>query len=247
MQSLTKMVAEMQAAGMEPGEARMTAMEVVGDREQTLAEETAKAEWKQSVEFPCGGTHTHHWPTAAGDTCRRCGAPLTAVPEYVPTSADGIRRALTVGGRAVVSVRSHKSGEHVTVVLVARKKKVDGKGWIARTSAAGRVGMTDADCVEARDPDREYPDNYVGRLYTDGPTWRAGKDADRLRAWTAEKVLSYALGGYPLDHQADVFIATTCCTCGKQLTDPVSVERGQGPECYGKTTGSKMAAHQVSA
>jgi hypothetical protein len=164
------------------------------------------------------------------------------VPEYVPASADVIREALTGGGRAVVSVRSQRSGKHVTIVLYCRKQKEGERGYVSRATAAGRVGLSDAYCVEARAEDMEYPDNYVGRLYLpDGPRWRAGKQADALRTWTAEKVLSFALGGYPLDHQADVFIATSCSYCGKRLTDPVSVERGVGPECYGRATGSKVA------
>lgn len=165
------------------------------------------------------------------------------VPEYVPTTADGIREALTHGGRAVVSVRSKRSGEHVTVVLSCRAQKPGGSGYVSRATRAGRVGIEDAYCVEARDEAAEYPENYVGRLYTNDGAWRAGREADRLRAWTAEKVLAYALGGYPLDQQAEVFISTSCSYCGKRLTDPVSVERGVGPECYGKATGSRMAAH----
>lgn len=210
----------MELAAMIEGETeedRMHAMEVAGDRAQTIAEETAKAEWKASVE-------------------------TAEVPEYVPTTADGIREALTHGGRAVVTVRSKKSGQHVTIVLTCRAQK-EGGGYVSRATRAGRVGIDEAYCVEVRDPDVEYPDNYVGRLYTNDRAWRSGKDADRLRAWTAEKVIAFALGGYPLDAQADVFIATSCSYCGKRLTDPVSVERGIGPECAGRATGSRMAAH----
>lgn len=32
-----------------------------------------------------------------------------------------------------------------------------------------------------------------------------------------------------------------CGKCGRELTDPVSIERGLGPECFGKATGSKRA------
>jgi hypothetical protein len=216
--TLTEMVQQLQMAGVAPEEARMMAAETIGDREQTLAEETAKAEWKKAAES-------------------------VEVPEYVETTADGIRRALTDGGRAVVSVRSKKSGEHVTLSFACKRRKPSGQGWIARNTAAGRVGLADADAIEVRDDALEYPDDYVGRLYTDGNEWRAGKDADPKRAWTGEKVIAYALGGYPLDQQAEVFIATRCCVCQKRLTDPVSVERGIGPECFSKATGSKMAAH----
>lgn len=166
------------------------------------------------------------------------------VPEFVLATADAIREALMSGGRAVVSVRSKKSGEHVTLTFACKARKSGGQGWLSRATGAGRVGFEAADCVEVRDDALEYPDNYVGRFYTGAnASWRAGKGADPKRAWTGEKVIAFALGGYPLDHQADVYLATRCCFCGKRLTDPVSVERGVGPECYGKHTGSKMASH----
>ena len=68
-----------------------------------------------------------------------------------------------------------------------------------------------------------------------------------MRAWTAEKVLSYARGGYDLAAVADVFLATKCAVCGKKLEDPTSIERGIGPECYGRQTGSKNAPHAKPA
>jgi hypothetical protein len=145
-------------------------------------------------------------------------------------------------GSALVTVRSHQTGKHVTVRITGRKKKADGSGWVSRATTAGRVGFgTGADCLEVKDVLREYPDDYVGRLYTDKPglDFKAGKDADPIRVWTAEKVLSYALDGLAL--KSDVFLATKCGVCGKGLHDPESIERGIGPECFGKATDSKVA------
>lgn len=166
-------------------------------------------------------------------------------PGEFGVEADGprIREMLETGGRAVVTVRSLATKKHVTVLLYARKRKDGGKGFVSRATTAGRVGMGDADCVEARDPDRDYPDNYVGRFYTNDGEWRSGKEADPSRAWTAEKVMAYAVGGYPLRDQAEVYVSCECAMCGRPLTDPVSIERGIGPECYGKVTGSKAAPH----
>lgn len=152
-----------------------------------------------------------------------------------------LRRALDDGGRAEVTLRSHQTGKHVTVVLICRKKKSDGKGWIPRTTSDGRVGFAAADCIEARDPQLEYPENYVGRFYKDTGEFKAGKDADGARVFTAEKLISSALSGQPL--KSDVFIATTCCACGKKLTDPESIEDGIGPECKGKATKSQAVPH----
>lgn len=145
-------------------------------------------------------------------------------------------------GRALVTVRSHKTGKHVTILIVGRKKKPSGQGWLSRATAAGRVGYgTGADCLEVKDVLREYPEDYVGRLYTDKASldFKAGQGADPIRVWTAEKVLAYALDGLAL--QSDVFLATTCTNCGKQLHDPESIERQYGPECWGQATVSQVA------
>lgn len=162
-------------------------------------------------------------------------------PHGVVADPERVRHALEHGGRAVVTVRSWKSGKHVTIVLVARKRRPEGSGWVPRNTSAGRVGIGEADAIEARDPELEYPDNYVGRFYLDTGEWRAGKDADGARVWTAERVIAYALAGQDL--QSEVFLASQCSYCGKQLTDPESIERGIGPECYGKHTKSKMQKH----
>lgn len=172
--------------------------------------------------------------------------PKVTEPEiaaYVPTTADFVREMLTIGGRAVVSVRSKQAGKHVTLVFSVRKKKPGGNGWVSRATVAGRVGILDGDCIEVRDPDLGYPENYVGRFYLGAnASWRPGRDADRVRSWTAEKVISFALAGNGLDQQADVLIATQCSSCGRPLTHPESVERGRGPECYGRETHGRQAA-----
>lgn len=167
---------------------------------------------------------------------------LTA--EGIPAGPEKVRRALMEGGRATVTARSLKTEEHVTVTLVCRKKKPGGQGWVSRGTTAGRVGFEDADCIEARDPRRDYPDNYVGRFYKDTGEWRTGRDVDPARAWLAEKVIAFALGGFALHERADVFLAAECCMCGHRLEDPQSIERGIGPECFGRSTSSKKAAHQ---
>lgn len=156
-------------------------------------------------------------------------------------SPERVRYALENGGRAVVTVRSHKTGKHVTLVFTARKKKPGGHGWVSRATTAGRVGVLAADALEVRDPEREYPDNYVGRFYFNTGEWRAGKDADAARVYASEKVIAFALSGVPL--KSDVFLAAQCSFCGKGLTDPQSIERGIGPECFGKHTTSQMAKH----
>lgn len=162
--------------------------------------------------------------------------------EYGAIAApEKIAHALRYGGRAVVTVRSLKTGHHVTINLVCRKRKPSGQGWVSRATKAGRLGIAEgAEVVEVRDPDLEYGENYVGRFYVNDGEWRAGRGADAKRVWTAERVIGYALAGTPLP--AEVFLATQCSFCGKKLTDPESVERGIGPECYGMATRSRSAS-----
>lgn len=167
-------------------------------------------------------------------------AEVLMTPYGAEATPERVAHALRYGGRAVVTLRSHKTGQHVTINLVGRMPKPGGKGWVSRGTKAGRVGIAEgATVIEVRDPDLEYPDDYVGRFYVADGEWRAGKGADAKRVWTAERVLGYALGG--LVFQSEVFLATTCSFCARKLTDPVSVERGVGPECWGDATGSKVA------
>lgn len=165
-------------------------------------------------------------------------------------SAEDVARALRTGGRAAVTLRSKESGLHVSIVLSVRQAKPGG-GFVSRAQKVGRVGIEAAaavpkSVVEARDPSVEYPDNYVGRLYLTEGEWRSGRDADSIRAWAAEKTLLFALSGYDLLAKADVYLATECCYCGKGLRDPESIERGVGPECFGKRTKSKRAPDQTA-
>lgn len=170
------------------------------------------------------------------------------VPPYVLDEEHGVvasparvRAALENGGRAIVTVRSHRTGRHVCLNFVVRKRKPGGQGWVSRATRAGRVGLAEGDAIEVRDPELEYPDNYVGRYYLDDQAWRAGRSADGARVYSAEKVLDYALSGVLM--QSEVFLATQCSYCGHGLRDPESIERGIGPECYGRHTSSRMARH----
>jgi hypothetical protein len=169
----------------------------------------------------------------------------TEVPEKVLVSPTEIMKALRDGGRAEVTLRSWKTGEHVYVTLTCRKKKPGGDGWMSRGEKAGRVGYADADCVEARDPNLEYGENYIGRFYIADGEWRAGKNADAKRVWAAERVVVNALTGAPM--QSDLFLATRCVVCGKKLRHPESVADLIGPECKAQKLKGKHAGYDPVA
>ena len=152
--------------------------------------------------------------------------------KLLPATPDLILRALTDGGRAAVTVRSKESGQRVSIVLSVRKRNGE-KGWVSRATKAGRVGILEGDVVEARDPSVEYPDNYVGRFYLDKRAWRAGREADPIRTWTAEKILQFALAGNPvLGEKANVLLATTCWPVREAAPRPGVDRAAYGPGMF---------------
>lgn len=166
----------------------------------------------------------------------------TAAATTELVDAEAVKRALEIGGRAVVTVRSRKTGKHVTVCFIAKKKEADGRGYVSRATIEGRVGIHEADAVFIDDPTMMWSDGKVATFLPKTGEWKPAKGVDPARLWAAEKVFAWARGGFALEEKAEVFIELTCCFCGKPLTDPVSVERGIGPDCYGRHTGSKSAA-----
>lgn len=73
---------------------------------------------------------------------------------------------------------------------------------------------------------------------------RDPRNADKLLRYAAECALAYAwLGeaGLPTPANGSITVLETshCGHCGIKLKDPVSIERGVGPTCYGKATGTK--------
>lgn len=63
-----------------------------------------------------------------------------------------------------------------------------------------------------------------------------------LLRYAAHAALRYALTGeapQPGNGKVEVLESVVCGMCGAPLTDPVSIERGIGPDCIGKPTCSK--------
>lgn len=159
----------------------------------------------------------------------------TELPTEVEVDAAQLGRLLTQGGFAEVTVRSLETGNYVCLTFSAKKRGEHG-GLMPRNTLAGRVGLNDADVVFI-DRQRDMMSSFSPRTGEVRHT-RASTAATR---WTVEKLLSWITGGYPLDQQAQVLVATRCARCGRKLRDPISLERGMGPECYGRPTGSVAA------
>lgn len=159
----------------------------------------------------------------------------------LPASRERVRAALEVGGLALITVRSKTTGTHVTLRFAGKKKDADDQ-WVSRAKEEGRVGLKEgAAALFVDDPDLDWPHSSVGAFWTGTGEWRPKRNADSARAWAAQHVLTWALSSYALEEQADVMISVRCSVCGHRLRDPESIERGVGPECYGKRTGSRMA------
>jgi len=158
------------------------------------------------------------------------------IPDQILASANEVANRLEIGGFAEVTVRSLNTGDHVTLTFSCKKRGQDGR-LVSRATKEGRVGLHDSDIVYIDDHLREM----VGSFNPKTNELRINKDADKARAWAATKLLDWTQGTYDLEAVAETFLATRCSRCARKLTDPISVERGLGPECHGLPTSSRMA------
>lgn len=135
-------------------------------------------------------------------------------------------------GRVTVTFKS-PTGQHITLTAKARGPKENGNGWETCSVERARVIF-----IEVPN-DSGYGDK-VGKV-----TGRAGfvadPSADKARVWCAEQLLNI-VAGRPTAPSLEIYVEDTCGKCGRALTDPISIERGIGPDCFGADTGSQ---HQV--
>lgn len=146
-------------------------------------------------------------------------------------SDNGLGVALAYGS-LLATVRSRRTGQHIVVRLSA-KRPPDGAGrWQHCRFDEARYVFADVPAAGAR----LYPDP-IGRFDVAAGRFYPDRRADPARVWCAEYLLRLASGGEP-HPQAEVLPATHCRICGRELTDPESIERGIGPTCYEAATSS---------
>ena len=164
------------------------------------------------------------------------------------TERERVRNSLVEGGRVRVTVQSKETGRHLTVRLACKAKGPNGR-YISRARLEGRVGYEQADAVFADGGDPAFS-GWVGTYYPRSGKWYPAEDAQEAPGswygWAAQAVIAWAMGEGDLEQQAEVSIEAECSSCGRALTDPESIERGIGPECYGRHTKSEHATAGLS-
>jgi hypothetical protein len=137
-------------------------------------------------------------------------------------------------GRLVATVVSKKTGKHISVQLQAKRK--EGKRFRAcEFHAAERIyadvpregGTTGAEIGALH-----LVGKWAGNIM---PPWEVEFDPARL--WAMKRVLDVAQDLEPIDDEkAYVLEGKTCLMCGRELTDPESITRNIGPECWSNAT-----------
>lgn len=173
---------------------------------------------------------------------RTSSAAPTADGESVatPTADNRAGRMLLAGG--IEATVTMPNGEHVTVKIRTRARTQ--RGW--RNASPGEQGVGSIARTNI-----EILGRKVGWVNVTESGWVvsfrtrnvAFKDAVRVlfqHAANRRDELG-GMGGYRVQE------ATRCGRCMLPLTDPVSIDRGIGPDCLGRDTGSQHVAAERSA
>jgi hypothetical protein len=160
-------------------------------------------------------------------------AAATAEPsgtETLPTPNADHRagRMLLAGGiEATVTL---PDGRHCTVTVRTRGRR--GAGWA--NMAPGEEGARTNISILGRKVGWVNVVNGEWRL-----TLRTRRDEYRV---AVDALFRYAAGRLLADDERRVQEASRCGRCFRTLTDPVSIDRGIGPECFDRDTGSQHIA-----
>ncbi len=165
---------------------------------------------------------------SAAPAARQDGEPVEA-----PSTGTRAGRMLLAGG--IEATTTLADGRHVTVQIRTRKRS--GRGWT--NAALGEADSRTSISILGR---------KVGWLNVDA----SGQIRMTLRTRREEyrtailAIFEYAATGTTAG-QEQVREASRCGRCFRTLTDPVSIDRGIGPECFGRDTGSQHVAAERRA
>ncbi len=144
---------------------------------------------------------------------------------------------MAAAGRITVTFTSEATGEHITVTAKSRKN-VDGK-WVGCPLAEAMVVFFSVPQAGGGWDDK------IGKA-TRGKGFVPAPGADPARVFCAKKLIAF-IGGADMPAGLTAQESECCGKCGRALTDPVSIDRGIGPECFGQLTGSKHETKKKGA
>lgn len=141
---------------------------------------------------------------------------MTARQIQTPQAALGFMLA----GRATVTLRSQRTGTHITYKIRAAK---DGRAHFAsvRVRPEGKGAF---EYVALVTPEHQLRHTKGSTIHVEDPRYRA-----------LAFVLA-ALRKNEMPPACEIWHEGTCGRCGRKLTHPESIASGLGPECAGKTS-----------
>ena len=124
------------------------------------------------------------------------------------------------GGKATFTLRSLKTGDHITFKCTKHKERDDLFFIKARRSTSTSGGFN-------------YLAYFKGNAY--GGTLRTSNKSVPLgNAFVALEWVVGNLMASRLPHNLQIWHEGRCAACARPLTDPESIARGFGPECWKK-------------
>lgn len=207
----------------------------------------------------CGGRieegETVDWVRGEGTAHVECPtAPVRvdrqshATPEELPVPQERTRAGrMLIAGQLDATVEM-APGQHVTIFMRALRRTQDGWDRVGLEDPGAKVRVASAKRGQrigwigegyAIEWDRDVTDDvknavrYLHRAMANGGSTEFLPSQDEDGA-----------GLYPKSAEegwARIQVSSYCGRCGLELRDPVSIDRGIGPDCYGQMTGSKHA------
>lgn len=131
-------------------------------------------------------------------------------------------RKYASAGRAVFTIVSKASGKHLTFKITKKKGAPDAPLFV-KARSGGKADSRDGHFTR------------IGFIWSDKNGTRFVPDRKSPILPTQDEVMGFAWFWRHVDNLPETcqFLPSTlCCKCGMELTDPVSIARGCGPECF---------------
>lgn len=143
------------------------------------------------------------------------------------------------GGNAIFTVKNNQTGEHRTYRIKVTKpnprfprattlfSQMTGTDNLRDYSYVGKIIRRDQTAAEAWD----HKEHKAGTVeLTGGSTW---KDNEAKPVKAARWIVNRIWNDLDWPDHFEIMHAGRCGRCAKLLTNPESIERGIGPECWG--------------